>query len=579
MYLCILCDKSAPYNQAYFIPDPCKSSSITAPSLKKLLVMIGMTITCAPYYIRKHFKNAPPEATPENVFKFYITFYEQIVQGPICHVSQTRFVTADEFVKFTRYISTRESIHGTPQYPDSPFGHQLLLTADNHLQLFDESNKILSSKYYFLFRTSFSKFLHPNMLLIGLPSHYFAEEMDFKEVLKVIQSDLSPKLCEPMIDNTNGALLHVDTLRNIWKCLCYDHVFKAHQRKILEIFALLPATSHYLYSIKSPYLPLVPPDEQSNWWHYAVSRLDCKPTFELLKDLEMPVLDNCYSSQPHNAETYEVNNAVRDSVENYCVKMNRPSQVLELLHYFHASRKVLNQLPDSDSNIDTLFDYFSKIHFRNDSDSLRYIMSLPLFKATNGKYISIQGKNVYLWPIDCCKAGYDKWADSDSVVFLDMHGAWRKLCSNISILDGKDLHSMEVYTLLIFKAFHLLNSDERQQHLLYIRDCLYSDAHYEMSRASQYTPAYERSIIFLQNLRQLRCLFDSKTNCLLSINQLCDPRVPVFHLFEEYFKFPSEEYRDNLWIFSQSLKTCNYRMSVIGNDVTKLDKFVLLLII
>ena len=167
---CSPCDRATPYYQAYFIPDPCKRGDITPASLKELLVKIGVTITCAPHHIRAHFENAPPEATPENVFNFYNTFYERIVQGPVCHVSQTRFVSVNAFVAFTRYVSAPEHSYGTPQYPDSPFGHQLLLTADNHLRSFDEDNRILSSEYHFLFPTSSSKFLHPDILLICLPS-------------------------------------------------------------------------------------------------------------------------------------------------------------------------------------------------------------------------------------------------------------------------------------------------------------------------------------------------------------------------------------------------------------------------
>ena len=224
-----------------------------------------MTITCAPHHIRTHFENAPPEATPENVFNFYNTFYERIVQGPVCHVSQTRFVSVNAFFAFTRYVLAPEHSYGTPQYPDSPFGHQLLLTADNHLRSFDEDNRILSSEYHFLFPTSSSKFLHPDILLIRLPSDYFAEEMKYGEVLKVMQSDLSPQLCQPMVDNSNGALIQVDKLRDIWKCLCNDDVFKNHRQNILETFALLPSRSGYLYSTESSYLPLVPPREQSEW--------------------------------------------------------------------------------------------------------------------------------------------------------------------------------------------------------------------------------------------------------------------------------------------------------------------------
>ena len=148
-----------PFNQAYFIPEPCRGY-VSSQSLKELLIKVGMTITCAPYHLKTHFSEKLCEATPSDVFNFYTKFYSILVPDVPCHVSQTQFETADAFTKFTFYISTPNLLLAAHRYPHSPFGYPLLLTADEYLRVFDKSYRVLSSKYSDLFPKSSSEFLH-----------------------------------------------------------------------------------------------------------------------------------------------------------------------------------------------------------------------------------------------------------------------------------------------------------------------------------------------------------------------------------------------------------------------------------
>ena len=536
----VLVDKNTPFIQAYFIPDTSNDG------LKKLLIKIGMTITCAPSQVRSHFEVMPPEAAPNEVFNFYIKFYQKIVQTHIpCHISQTLFKTAETFTAFTRYVVSAPLLALTRRYPQSPFSHPLLMTADEHLREFCEANKVFSSKYSGLFPASSSKFLHSGIFRLHLCKDYFAEpeSISLEVILDIFRCNMSYNLVsETMIENVNGALIHKERLKDIWKCICDDPVFEFHQQSIMKHCALIPATNHSLFSADSKFLPLVLTKDCIH------SRLPVLySAFEVLKTLCMPVGD-CTIAVTYDTKLLptdtKLSEKVKAAIESYCAKMSCHSVVLKSLYHWHCMTKLLDQLPHPDTMIKILFNYFSYIHFQKDYASLEYIKSLPLFKAKNGKYTSICGKKVYTWPTNCCEAGYDKWANLNSVVFLEKFGEWRTLCTEISSLGGEDLCPMDVYTQLVFNAFNTLDQSERKQHLTYIRDELFSDEKY-YQKQHRY---------FFQKLRQLPCLADASQTTLLPICEFCDPRIKIFNLFGQYFKFPDEEYRDDRWLnFFESL--------------------------
>ena len=534
----VLQDKTVPFNQAYFLPD---KGSMNEHPLKELLVKVHMTITCAPYHMKTQFGDVLCEATPNNVFQFYLKFHKLLVPTTPCPVSSTCFGTSHVFITFTRYICTLGL-----QYPQSPFDCPLcplLLTADEHLRAFDKSNRVLRSKYSYLFPNSSSLFLHPGIAQLGLPSEYYAEKLSFEVVSDIFQCNVSPKLASVQrANNVNCALIKPKALQDIWKCLCFDPVISCHQKHVVTKFTFLPANNQVLFSADSKFLPLVFCEDED----YILIDYDTHSSaFELLKSLGMPILDDSLtttSDQLHAVALDELLKKITDSIEQYCADMSNPPEVLKSLYYYHFSTKILNQLPDPARNIETLFDYFSNIHFKKDASSLRLIKSLPLFKAMNGKYTSIQGKMIYLWPFDCCKAGYNKWADSESIVFLEKEGAWKTLCSDITDLGGNDLELMDVYRLLIFNSFHQFDASEREEHLRFIRDQVLFQANYQTKHNKN--PFFS----FLQEFKELHCLEDSKTSRLLRICDFCDPRVTVFKLFPKYFNFLSEEYSDDLWL-------------------------------
>ena len=354
------------------------------------------------------------------------------------------------------------------------------------------------------------------------------------------------------VSNSGYNEIKMETLRKLWKCLCDDHVFKHHQEKVLKHFALLPTSDQQLFSTSSDYLPLVTPCEE------VLPPNGDYMTYELLKCLGMPVLDKHFvvvppthplSVQPvlpSNTEN-ELLEKVKDSIQQFCSEMTNHAQVLKSLSYFHSARnKIYEKLPVPESNIVTLFKYFSNIHFRKNAKSIKYIKSLPLFKSISGEYTSLQDKDVYTWPTGCCVAAYSKWADHEfsgrSVVFLEEYGAWQTLDPDLSVLGGSHLDSMDVYRLFIFNAFGCFDAAERKEHLTFIRDYLFDEAKHQEERCNA------SAVLFMKKLRQVSCLMDSQTNQLRPISEFCHPLVTVFQLFPEHFSFLNEDYEDPSWL-------------------------------
>jgi len=169
-------------------------------------------------------------------------------------------------------------------------------------------------------------------------------------------------------------------------------------------------------------------------------------------------------------------------------------------------------------------------------------------------------------------AGFDKWAQSDKVVFLESKGAWRTLFSDISELNGDALHSRDVYMNFVFESFHKLNADERQGHLRYIKDVLFPDVKLAQKQdiilqqltqlsilqvtsndpifhvIGTFPHHFKQALEFLKQLKQLCCLEDPKNCQMFPISEFSDPKNSVFQMFPEHFKFPSEEYPNDEWL-------------------------------
>ena len=280
----VLHNSEDPYNQAYF------AQSSLDDSVEQLLVKLGMIVSCAPIHLRKHFKNVPMVCSPREAYDLYTTFHEQILQShcPVL-IDDTPFQTPSQFLHFTLYVTELDIRSKFRQYYSSPFGHPLLLTADNYIRVFNEDSKVIDCDFSHLFPYSLCRFLHPSMAEQNehFSPKYFSKEEPLTEVIDIFNRNLPLSLFDAQrIDNSNGEVILWDKLQLLWMCLCYTPVFNQHKQAIVEQFAIIPTFIQHLYSTKSSVLPLVLSEP-----YRQCDPSTCSKAYHVLKILGLPVID------------------------------------------------------------------------------------------------------------------------------------------------------------------------------------------------------------------------------------------------------------------------------------------------
>ena len=515
------CNELIPHEQAYFNPQ-----SKLDKDLRKILKNIGMIITCAPTVLYKHLKDQefnPAIVSVESVFEYYRQFNHLVIP---CPIEETPFRSAETFCIFLKYLLVLKATEdGSFQYmfPIAPTDTPLLLTADSNLRAFKYSKQILHSSYSHLFRQSSSRFLHP-ILLNVCTKNYFATESNISfSVLNGIMLANFPQVLyeQEIVNNVNSCVVSTELLKQIWDCLCNDPIFCYYKECFVKSWALIPSSCEKLYKSTSQILPVM-------------TLLSYQEAFHLLTSLGVPVFSTRFGNSP----------------ADYCLKITDFSRILCMLYCLHETENILSNLSDPHQTIPVLFKYFSNISFRNDRQSLVYITSLPLFETINGKFTSIASKTVYIWPQGFCSAGIEKWAPHTRIVFLKPNGHWSYLC-DIESLGGCELDDKEIYTKIIFDVFHILTSDERKQHLMYIKNNIYSDVVF----ASQYANKKRKNVAnhFLLRLKSLPCI-ESENGDLKTISFFSNHKIQIFNTFHQHFNFLPKEYQEEEWLeFFQGL--------------------------
>ena len=572
-----LLNESNPSKQAYFWDKPTEESSKSGGSLwlksiPSILKSIGMHLTAAPMKLKRHFSSVNvelPQALPSSVYKYYSDFYTQTSPDGTfpCYLKDTSFGSVENVLNFTRYIiesTNSDDETGTHyKFPDpGPFGLPLLLTADEQLQIFNEDDKVIRTRFSNLFLKMLNRFLHPSMLQVKYVKSYFLEpnEKNWPLIQEILEGTLPQRLRNERLYQADQ---HVDIeslLEPFWRCLHSESIFSTHLKNMLNEWAILLSNEGELFACKSTnqLLPAISPPKPKTHTS-GESNSEIHSTFTLWSLSET-------ASSLHEVEVYEVMEHCSMPVLNisvcytslcsdYCPQFSQPDRILTNF-YFLFTNGGLTVDEFIKSKIDILFEYFGRIHFAQDNSSLLKIKALPLFQTIDNKYCALTSET-YILPKNVCLAGSDIWIQD--TVILSSDGEWRKL-GLASVLGIKEVPALFAYTRLIFPHFHLLSDQHRILQLKHIRDKpeLF-DLALKVSQLDEYSERIQESIKFISSLKQLHCI-DSKGD-LRPVREYCDPTQPIFKAFPEKFtflpaKFINEEYDKWLEFFRKiGLKT------------------------
>ena len=495
-----------PASQVYFEKDAREKS------LELIFERIGMKITCAPRRIRSQFKKVKcdiPEICPANVFEFYIQFYKRFISTHFpCPIQETPFKCVEDFKSFTEYLlynthTSTADVVGMYAFPKQPFGYPLLLAADEQLYIFDQSNKILCSKFFKMFPECQHKFLHPKLIACLYSSSYFVSVDDSREVCvcivkELVESILPVELKNACVLSESDVLTKFD-VKGLWKCLSDDSVFRVALEEVLKVWALLVTQDGRLFQLISSAQPIIIGTLQSSTYSSVIAVLK--------KEIKAPLLD-----------TYIV---PAETVSSLCPNVSDYKSVLQTLVYLYKEFP----FPLTVESAGILIKYFSCIHLRQEIICCQQLKCLPLFETISGTLTTLEGKSVYVWPNDICQEGNKQWLMGTDLVFLNPHGAYNTLRVKQE-LQIWTITADEAYVRFIFPNFFKMCKKDRYSHLRHIRDFLFPS----LSLSRDYSAS-----TFVSDLKRLPCIGDDGT----PLQAVCDfytHQKEIFKTFPDHFQ-------------------------------------------
>ena len=484
-----------------------------------------------------------PCISSASVFKYY-TKHSQFssTQGMLpCPIEKTVFNNLENFLVFTKYllkcplatdpkVSDKVSFYEdgsvlhvesdasitTQWFPDSPFTHFLLLSADGMLRKFDNNHKILNSEYSTLFPNHLDVFLHPALRNISFDSSYFMssdgkdkdnedKEKNLRLIFDVFKGTFPQEMDGAFIVRDAPTVIDKEKLTKYWDCFSHFKVFSSYLPEILKHWAFLYTTDNRLYSTSNAVLPTYIPSEPDD-----LEKCVCC----IMTSLQMPFLDS-------TVVTADVD----------CPKLSEHDKMLE--SFYHTNVSIpgsLTAVIKQTKHMDTLIDYFSKNSSPGNPKWVKQISSLPFFEDVEGTYSPIVGKKVYLWPSSACSAGYNYWA-SDCVLLVRAEAKWTNLAS-AKQLSIHTISAEKLYMEYIFPKFYQLKESDRYLHLEHIRRELFS---VNLNNTNCSSTQFQDANDFIAALKALKWIGKDHSS-LQPISAFSDPAVEIFSVFSDDYQ-------------------------------------------
>ena len=511
-------------------------------NIKPVLEALGMQLTAAPLRLKNHFNNAISEktkklqaVTPSSAYTYYCNCNIQAItsSSPLktfpCSIDNTIFNRAEVFKCFIDYLLQPRQENGGDFtgriFPgDSPFGYPLLLTADNLLRNFNEQEKVLRSKYSYLFESMKHLFINLKLLKTEYGSEYFAASSDIEQLVKhILASELPSELQAAKVKHSLESISK-NRLTALWECFSSDDAFISCLDTLLQQWALIPTSDGHLYSTSSKVLPVYPLQQASgseNTSQAAVllskSETDAEKVFAAV---HMPFIDI----------------AIVSSARLPCPELTNHVSILRNLYHLNQEMSLSKLL--TKEMVAVIINFLKRIDFRDDADSLMYIKSLPVFETITGEFCTIEGKAVFPWNNSVNTAGYNKWIKYFDVIFLQPSGAWSAIGREQLKIDS--IEGEQIYLQYIFKMFDSMIKADRYLHLKNIKDylfqknCLNSQEHIYKREDTQQD--YFVAKAFVDGLKNLPCIGEDGEP-LRPVRDFYDHTLPIFTIFPQRYKF------------------------------------------
>ena len=513
-----------------------------------ILQRIGMKISLAPSDVMTCFNELLEElnnrefsvVSKTSVLEYYTkysTFSSQTFRPT--KIQDTVFESIESFLTFTRYVLVEEpqdegifeddhdGVKSEPQkYPISPFGHFLLLTADETLRKFDNEHPVFMSTFSELFPNSLDSFLHPNLLSVHYIKSYFIQVKDDSpavvNILRVIEQNFPREMKSVSVADAD-AIISKEKLHSLWTCFANDIVFNKHVPIILKHWALLRSQDNRLFSTSSKIIPMIQTVSPEKLFESMYKVLEKMPFL----DLSVVVAQSNCPSLTDGPSI--LSNFYHSNIETPLLSLLEKADLEVIIEYLKLT-KILECDPEQKATV------------------LQQVQSLPLFENIDGSYTSILNKSAYIWPGGLSSVAYQKWLEGYDIVFIRSGAKWSSLGS-AEQLSVSRITAGELYVKFIFPHFHKMDDNDRFQHLLHIRDYMYqrntADAAITLYRqtSKDISARKYRAQRFISALKSLHCISDGSS--LQPVSHFCDHAITIFNTFSCHFSFLPDMYKDS----------------------------------
>jgi len=540
--------------------------------LEAILLESGFNLVAFSLAVYESFQRSDVAAccvSPSSVVDFYRTFKSQdplCTIGPVpCKVNNTVFESAFGVTVVLLYC--RRAEHFLDKLPDLP----LLLTQDNHLQLFSSRQPKIFSRYHDLLPCS------PHIFL-----HKFVDRNIFSDVSTLTSSVLKPldahvfaaNLPQTLSRKSYGQAMFVkwapdhdvipnqqwifklwdffhDLVRDVLSDANLDEGCKVIQIKAILAplfnWSILPITKVRNGQEKNTHL-------RSSWRSAPISEhllaplkhaafvLDFKnpdsaslKLVDVLRKLGLPEL-NCavLSTSSPCTSVYSWSNPNLTLARMVVSSLKDPSSLLTSLDHWISSeaKSVTEGLQQSDCR--TILEYFSRSTGCLQDTDRSTLRKLPFYLAIHGGFVSLDDAKVCVLPTGIPRKEIDVLERELSVVFVE---SGQSLSGLFDFLALECVSAVDVYCTFILKKFSILSVDARKSHLEYIHKSILTD--FVTEDCEQ-----QRMLDCLRNTP----LLHTEYGTLQTASHFYDPGIEVFRSMLSDNDFPSEPFDSSHWI-------------------------------
>ncbi|XP_064601193.1 sacsin-like [Liolophura sinensis] len=463
----------------YGIVERARKPSRRSSTMASLLLALDFNLVSTPLQIYKNFCEAKigvKVVSPESVVIFLGTYSDEhtlcVIGNLPCPLGQTNLKTKDSFFELLSYCKKcdklNESLEGLP----------LLLTCDETLRVFRESEKVFVSQYSLIVPHSAGSFLHQSAIsILGLYDEKLENVQQVKPFKITDFSKLLPFELEESVFGRNQPVHWGDRrapaelwLQSVWNYLTEKALplkGKATQKSMLRSlndilsWSLLPATrtqkgQESLYLVPVSFADQVMRD--SFWMisnhlrkagFYIFKKFDNEMEW-LLKTVTLPnelVVDLSDAGDILTCITKTLSSSMKGSVISLLI----PEVCKGILQYFSDHLEQVKNIPNH------------KV----------LLAQMPFFLTVYDEGVEINGVKAIVLPKTVPSVGMEKWCQKGSLVLLKEISVLTNL---YCYLELNNCSEIEFYCKYIFKAFDILDEKARVVHLEFVRDALIQQA-------------------------------------------------------------------------------------------------------